>query len=56
MYAQRGSVSRFDRTEGAMGEFRIERFLELSGAIKIDDLDWEAARAAGITPAEARIH
>ena len=27
----------------------IDRFVELSGAVKIDDLDWEGAAAAGLT-------
>jgi hypothetical protein len=33
----------------------IDRFVELSGAVKIDDLDWEGAAAAGVTDEEARI-
>lgn len=33
----------------------IDRFVELSGAVKIDDLDWEGAREAGVTDEEARI-
>jgi len=35
-----------------MAEFALERFLQLSGAIKVDDLDWDAARRVGITAAE----
>jgi hypothetical protein len=36
-------------------DFDLERFLDLSGAVRIADLDWEAARRMGITPGEARI-
>lgn len=38
-----------------MAEFDISRFLDLSGAVRIDDLDWEGCRKVGLTPAEARI-
>jgi rubrerythrin len=38
-----------------MGDFDIERFLSLSGAVELDDLDWQAAKKAGITAAEAKI-
>lgn len=32
----------------------IDRFVELSGAVKIDDLDWEGAAEAGLTDEEAQ--
>lgn len=38
-----------------MAEFDIERFVQLSGAVEIEDLDWEEARRIGITDAEERI-
>lgn len=38
-----------------MADFNIERFLQLSGAVQMDDLDWETCRRIGVTDAEARI-
>lgn len=38
-----------------MPTFDIERFVDLSGAVQLDDLPWEAAAAQGITPVEARV-
>ncbi|MCB9525614.1 MAG: acyl-ACP desaturase [Myxococcales bacterium] len=38
-----------------MAGFDIKRFLELAGAVKTDDLDWDACAKAGLTPHEARI-
>ncbi len=38
-----------------MAGFDIERFLDLAGAVKTDDLDWDLCGRIGITPAEARI-
>lgn len=38
-----------------MGDFDIERFLQLSGPVQINDLDWQAAGQAGVTDAEHRI-
>jgi rubrerythrin len=39
----------------AMTDFALDRFLELSKAVQLDDLDWEEARCIGITATEARI-
>lgn len=33
----------------------IDRFVEMSGAVKTDDLDWEGAARVGVTDKEARI-
>lgn len=38
-----------------MAEFALERFLDLSGAVQLDDLDYEEAARIGITDGEARI-
>jgi len=38
-----------------MVDFNIERFLQLSGSVEHDDLDWELAKKVGITDAEARV-
>lgn len=38
-----------------MARFDIHRFLELAGAVKIDDLDWDLCGRIGITPEEAKI-
>lgn len=38
-----------------MTDFNIQRFLQLSGAVQHDDLDWELCARIGITDAEARI-
>jgi len=38
-----------------MRDFDLERFLDLSGAVNVADLDWDAARRIGITDAEAQI-
>lgn len=38
-----------------MGNFDIQRFLKLSGPVQHDDLDWDRAKAIGVTDAEARI-
>lgn len=38
-----------------MADFNIERFLQLSGAVRTDDLDLELCRKIGVTDAEARI-
>jgi hypothetical protein len=38
-----------------MAEFELDRFIELSGAIKLDDIDWEEASRVGITDEEERI-
>jgi hypothetical protein len=38
-----------------MGNFDIQRFLKLSGPVQHDDLDWDRAKAIGVTGAEARI-
>jgi hypothetical protein len=38
-----------------MTDFNIERFLQLSGAVQLDDLDWDLCKNIGITSAEARI-
>ncbi len=38
-----------------MADFDIDRFVALSGAIKLDDLDWDECRRIGITQTESRI-
>ncbi|MSP74473.1 MAG: hypothetical protein EXR76_20285 [Myxococcales bacterium] len=38
-----------------MAEFNIDRFLDLAGAVKVDDLDWQLCREVGLTDIEARI-
>lgn len=38
-----------------MTEFSLQRFVDLSGPVATDDLDWERARRIGIEPGEARI-
>jgi rubrerythrin len=38
-----------------MADFSLARFVELSGPVAFQDLDWEAARRAGVTPGEARM-
>lgn len=38
-----------------MADFSLDRFIELSGAVKLDDLDWGEARRFGITDGEERI-
>ena len=38
-----------------MPSFDIERFVDLSGSVQLDDLPWEQAAAQGLTPVEARI-
>jgi rubrerythrin len=38
-----------------MSGFDIERFLTLSGAVPLDDLDWDEAARVGVTDAEAKI-
>ncbi len=38
-----------------MAEFNIERFVDLSGAVDLDDLDWETCRKVGVTDMEERI-
>lgn len=38
-----------------MAEFNIDRLVELSGAVKLDDLDWETCRRIGVTDGEARV-
>lgn len=38
-----------------MSDFDIERFLALSGAVPLDDLDWDEAARVGVTDAEAKI-
>lgn len=38
-----------------MADFDIHRFLDLAGAVKIDDLDWDLCRQIGLTDAEVRI-
>jgi hypothetical protein len=38
-----------------MVEFELDRFIELSGAIKLDDIDWDEARRIGLTDDEERI-
>lgn len=38
-----------------MAEFNIERFVDLSGAVDLSDLDWKLCREAGLTDAEERI-
>ncbi len=38
-----------------MAEFAIDRFLDMSGAVQVDDLDWDEARRVGITEFEARV-
>ena len=35
--------------------FALARFIDLSGAVTLDDLDWEAARRIGISAGEARM-
>lgn len=43
------------QTAGRMAGFNIERFLELSGAVRTDDLDYELCRRIGVSDAEERI-
>lgn len=38
-----------------MADFNIDRFVELSGRIELDDLDWEECKKTGLTDAEARV-
>lgn len=38
-----------------MVDFDIERFLALSGAVDLEDLDWQEAARVGVTDAEAKI-
>lgn len=38
-----------------MAEFDIDRFIELSGAVQLDDLDWDTCRKIGVTDSEERI-
>lgn len=38
-----------------MPSFDIERFLDLSGQVRLDDLDWDQARAQGLRADEARV-
>jgi rubrerythrin len=38
-----------------MGGLDIDRLVELSGAVKLDDLDWAACRRIGVTDAEERV-
>ncbi|MEQ9497288.1 MAG: ferritin-like domain-containing protein [Deltaproteobacteria bacterium] len=38
-----------------MADFDIDRFIGLSGAVKLDDLDWDECRRIGITEEEARV-
>jgi hypothetical protein len=38
-----------------MAEFSLERFIELSGAVRLDDLDWDEAKRVGITDREEKI-
>jgi hypothetical protein len=38
-----------------MPEFDIKRFLETSGAVRLDDLDWEEAARVGVTDEEETI-
>ena len=38
-----------------MADFEIEKFLDAAGAVKTDDLDWEACARAGITAEEERV-
>lgn len=38
-----------------MVEFSLERFIERSGAVELDDLDWDEARRVGITDQEDKI-
>jgi rubrerythrin len=38
-----------------LADFHLDRFIELSGAVRLDDLDWEEARRAEITDSEERI-
>jgi hypothetical protein len=38
-----------------MAEFSLDRFIERSGAVELDDLDWSLAKKHGITDAEEKI-
>ena len=38
-----------------MQSFDVDRFIDLSGAIRLEDIDWQACGRIGITEAEARI-
>lgn len=38
-----------------MAEFDVDRFIQLSGAVQVDDLDYQEAARAGVTDAETRI-
>lgn len=38
-----------------MATFDIQRFVELSGPVQVQDLNWEEAKAVGLTDDEARI-
>jgi hypothetical protein len=50
-----GNLDRFGTRRFELAEFVLDRFIELSGAVKLDDLDWDEARRVGITEGEERI-
>ena len=52
---QHQTITIFLNLKGGYMSLDIDRFIELSGAVKLDDIDWSKSAEAGLTDEEAQI-